>query len=98
MLTIKPFLSHISPRIFGTSVSASTSGVSGANKLRTVNTRGARSQRENYSRFDYELETVIDIEGGDGGGARDRRHNAGWEDGNSEKAIVQTRSTTVTYD
>ncbi|KAM5347352.1 hypothetical protein ACJ41O_010357 [Fusarium nematophilum] len=111
--TVKPFIKHISPRILGTTDPASKTGPSAFSNPSAPPTIGgigsSKPRHDRYERFDdgpmYPLQTVANAEPvhGDrrGGGPAwyPARHDSvnSQGDSGSEKAIVQTRTTTVSY-
>ncbi|UPL01477.1 hypothetical protein LCI18_012411 [Fusarium solani-melongenae] len=110
--TIKPFIKHISPRILGTTDPATKSGPAFSNPSAppTIGAIGTGNQRhDRYQRFDdgpmYPLQTISKVEASKG---YDPNVGNTWQharqsslnsqgDSSSEKAIIQTRTTAVTY-
>ncbi|KAG5805984.1 hypothetical protein H9Q74_009999 [Fusarium xylarioides] len=111
LTTVKPFVKHISPRILGSSYGASKAGMSNPSAPPTIGaiSTGGMPRHDHYERFDdgpmYPLQTVTKAEASKG---HENKHGASRSvtrpmsgdsqgDSDSEKAILQTRTTTVTY-
>lgn len=66
---------------------------------------GTNSKRQHYGRFDegndieFGLETLVEANKNQGTGRNKSvaSNEAGWEDSNSDRAIVQTTTTAITY-
>ncbi|CAG7555849.1 unnamed protein product [Fusarium equiseti] len=111
LTTFKPFLKHIAPRILGTSRMRSDDGLTDPNAPPTIGAipTNGRLRHDRYERFDedpmYPLKTVSKAEGSSARMSKSEemhdvmRRNSGHSQGDSgsEKAIVQTRTTTVPY-
>ncbi|KAF4344335.1 integral membrane protein [Fusarium beomiforme] len=111
LTTVKPFIKHISPRILGSSYGASKNGMSNPSAPPTIGAISAGGPRHNhYERFDdgpmYPLQTATKAEasrshdsknGGSSVSATRPMSRGSQGDSDSEKAILQTRTTTVTY-
>lgn len=109
--TVKPFLAHISARLLGSTNISTKTGPSLSNPCVPPTFGGtgqtSKARHDKYHRFDdtpmYPLQTVSNIEAGRSGAGGNRE--SGWivesfenhGDGSSEKGIVQTVTTTVTY-
>lgn len=109
LTTVKPFVKHIAPRILGTTDPASKDQYGpDPNTFATSSAANNKPRYDKYERFDngpiYPLQTITRAEAT----SRDTTQNVGtteWfdtrhgseGDSGSEKAIVQTRTTTVTY-
>lgn len=107
--SLRKFFRHISPHLIGERSSKNQSeGYSGStNPIHTIGGSGGLPKsgvkRSKYSRFDdtqYGMETTVNVEMD----KMDQRksHNPNWEAGSgdddeSQKGIVQTRTTTITY-
>lgn len=108
MTTLKPFFNHISPRILGSSkTSSSNPALSDPNALPTIggtgdNSRRDASRRDKYERFDdgpmYPMQTMTNVRPDDHSGDDGHSISDGNGDNGSEKAIVRTRTTVVTYE
>ncbi|KAF9773781.1 hypothetical protein IL306_008350 [Fusarium sp. DS 682] len=111
LTTVKPFVKHISPRILGSSYGASKNGMSNPSAPPTIGAISTGGPRHNhYERFDdgpmYPLQTVTKAEASmshdnKNGGSHvypARPMSRGSQgDSDSEKGILQTRTTTVAY-
>ena len=65
---------------------------------------GTNPKRQHYGRFDdgsdmeFGMKTLVEGRAGKTDiGKSDGSHEAGWEDGNSDRAIIQTTVTAITY-
>ncbi|KAG7418086.1 Satratoxin biosynthesis SC1 cluster protein 4 [Fusarium oxysporum f. sp. rapae] len=111
LTTVKPFIKHISPRILGSSYGASKAGMSNPSAPPTIGaiSTGGMPRHDHYERFDdgpmYPLQTVTKAEESKGhenknGESRSVTRPMSGDsqgDSDSEKAILQTRTTTMTY-
>ncbi|KAF5025128.1 hypothetical protein F66182_2829 [Fusarium sp. NRRL 66182] len=101
LTTVKPFFKHVYPRLLGTTNLKSGSGLAFSNPsapptIGGIST-GGNARHGQYERFDdgpmYPLQTVTKAEASEP--TQDFYHSRG--DSGSEKAIIQTRTTTVAY-
>ncbi|KAF4451156.1 hypothetical protein F53441_5855 [Fusarium austroafricanum] len=111
LTTIKPFIKHVFPRILGTSGGASKGGLSNPSAPPTIGANSSRGivRHDHYERFDdgpmYPLQTVTKAEaykankknGGSHISMTRPMSRGSHGDSDSEKAIIQTRITTVSY-
>jgi hypothetical protein len=114
LTTVRLFVSHLAPRLLGSSGSQGASRTGGSkpegtgNRAHPLVTFGsAPNKSKRYNRFDdtVMLNTVVerdhvandvDVSGGPRSQHSDNEGSGGADD-ESEKAIMQTRTTTVTY-
>ncbi|ETS73770.1 hypothetical protein PFICI_14716 [Pestalotiopsis fici W106-1] len=111
--TVKIFIRHVAPRLLGTEYAKRSypAGNSTPNAMPTIGGTGEQKQGLSVDKYGwYEdgsahpLDTIVDVEGGKHGQRRqespDEQGTDGWDDlgdGGSERGIVQTRTTTVSY-
>lgn len=104
LTTVKPFVNHLFPRLLGSSGLQSDTTRSLPNASTTTGTSN-KSRHDRYKRFDdgsmYPLQTIVDVKAQNNGEGNDWNDVLqGSFDGQSmrsDKSIMQTRTTTVSY-
>jgi hypothetical protein len=111
--TLRLFVRTVAPNLMSSTnnsgaKSAGYAGQSGRNRTiggSTMPGPGTNPKRQHYGRFDdgndleYGMETLVEgrKRSSDVGTKNLGAHEPGWEDSNSDRAIIQTTTTAVTY-